>query len=76
MPWSCSSLDAELVEGGPEAHLLLAGDPDGRVRAGPALLVHGDRGRAEVGHDRMALGLHDPRAEDALVEGRSRVRVG
>src|SRR5207302_754681 len=68
-------LDAELVQGRAEPRLLLAGHADGRVRAGAARVVHGDSGRAEIGHDRVALGLHDPRAEDALVERCGRVRI-
>src|SRR5919204_3095052 len=69
-------LEAELVERAADGRLLLGRDPYGRVRPRPARLVHGDSGRAQVGHDRMALGLHDASAEDALVERGGCVGIG
>ena len=69
-------LDAERFQTAPDLGPLVLRHPHGRVRARAAGLVDRDPGRAQVRHHRVALGLHDARSEDALVEGGGPVRIG
>ena len=54
---------------------LLVRHADRSMSAGPARLVKGEAGVADVGHNRMSFGPDDPGGEDTLVERRRGVRI-
>jgi diacylglycerol kinase family enzyme len=68
-------LDAGVPEPVPQSRPLRLADAKRDVRARPAGLVDREPSGLHVGHQWMALGTHDPRAQESFVERRGAIRV-